>query len=229
MNAHILPVALDVNIWNRFYLTGLSPDGTIHTASNGLPQLLVYPYGPYQGTFSLVDVGPPQNNVPAFRSWIDEGETPNDINYMVNNNLVPVSLPGPAPAPGPKSWKVGPGLKSTLQSNFYNEMGRANLIPLFMPQSAPATWGLALSIGEYQPTYNGNGGGQNQLFSIVGFAGVAISQADGSGNNMDISVQPAAVVDPTAIIRSPKPVGTQTSQFGTSTMITTFISAKLTR
>src|SRR5205807_6684521 len=40
VDAHILPVALDVNIWNYFYQTrGLSPDGTIHLASNGQPEL----------------------------------------------------------------------------------------------------------------------------------------------------------------------------------------------
>jgi len=230
VNAHILPVALDVNIWNHFYKTmGQSPDGTIHLASNGMPELFIYPNGPWAldptgngGSFGLLDVGPPQNNVPAFRNWIDDGETPNDINYLITNNLVPVSLNSP------KNWKCGPGLKSTLQSNFYSQMGVPNLIPLFIPQQAPSGSGwLALNTGSsYQA---GSGNGQNNTYAIVGFAGVAISQADGSGSNMNISVQPCAVVDPTAFIANPKPAGTQNSQFSSSTMITTFISAKLTR
>src|SRR5262249_34470389 len=91
--AHILPVALDYKFWDQFYLNGQSPDGTIHlSAINNDPELHIYPYpGNAPGNFGLLDVGPPQNNVPAFRNWIDNGETPNDISYLVNNSLLPVS------------------------------------------------------------------------------------------------------------------------------------------
>lgn len=234
VNAHILPVALDYNYWVQFYTNGTSSDGTIHlNASNGIPQLHVYPYYPIvlnvPGSFGLLDVGPPQNSAPAFRNWIDYGQTPNDINYLINNRLLPVSMPGPSPAPGPQQWKCGPGLTSTLQSNFYNQIGVPNLIPLFIPVMAPSGM-QALTPGNnaYQAA---SGNGQSATYAIVGFAGVSISQADGSGTNMDISVQPCAVVDPTAVIATAgaKPVGTQTSQFGASAVITTFISAKLTR
>jgi hypothetical protein len=108
-------------------------------------------------------------------------------------------------------------------------MGVPNLIPLFIPASAPAGW-QALSTGPYVAASNPEG--QNATFAIVGFTGVAISQADGSGGNMNISIQPSAVVDPTAKILNPRPVGTQTSQFGSTVnnpTITTFISAKLTQ
>jgi hypothetical protein len=71
-------------------------------------------------------LGPPQNNVPAFRNWIDDGQTPNDISYLINNNMVRVSMPGPSTGasalPDPKNWKDGPGLKDTLQSDFYSQM-----------------------------------------------------------------------------------------------------------
>jgi hypothetical protein len=106
-------------------------------------------------------------------------------------------------------------------------MGKPNLLPLFMPASAPSGM-QALSVGPYQAA---SGNGQNATYAIVGFVGVTISQADGSGNNMDISVQPYAVVDPTAVVSNPfsaKPSGTQNSQFSSAT-ITTFISAKLTQ
>jgi hypothetical protein len=211
VNAHILPVALDVNAWNTFYLTGQSPDGQIYTAANGYPQLKVYPSpGAAPGNFGLLDVGPPQNNVPAFRSWIDFGETPNDISYLITNNLLPVSLQSP------KDWKCGPGLKSTLQEDFYSQLNVPNLLPLFQP----------VSLSPYQAA---SGNGQNATYAIVGFAGVKITQAEGRGSSMDISVQPAAVIDPTAVISHPAPTGTQTSQFGSTTTITTFISAKLTQ
>ena len=228
---HILPLALDMNIWKTFYQTGLSPDGQVHLAANGSPELFVYPLGPQAvlsqptntpGSFGLIDVGSPQNNVPAFRMWIDNGQTPNDINYLINNNLVPVTVSSP------RNWKVGPGLKSTLQQNSYDQMGVPNLIPLFIPASAPA--GVqSQSTGSYVAA---SGTGQNATYAVVGFAGVAISQADGNGGNMNISIQPSALVGPTAYIGTAKPAGTQVSQFGStinSPMITTFISAKLTQ
>jgi Flp pilus assembly protein TadG len=233
ITAHILPVALDVNVWKTFYATGLSPDGVKHLASNGDPQLHVYPLGPWDsatstntpGSFGLIDVGPPTNSVPAFRNWIDTGETPNDINWLVSNGMLPVSQGSP------KNWKVGPGLKSTLQPNFYSQLGVPNLIPLFMPETISPTqqasgW-QGVSTG---PSYvAANGTGQNATYAVVGFAGVTITQADGNGSNMDISIQPYANVDPTAFVPNPKPAGTQTSEFGFSTKITTFISAKLTQ
>jgi Flp pilus assembly protein TadG len=240
IGAHILPVALDVNIWNYFYTSkGLSPDGTIHTASNGNPELFVYPNGPWAlnptntpGSFGLIDLGPPANNVPAFRAWINNGQTPNDINYLISNNLVPVSMPGNQYSPEP--WKVGPGLKSTLQSNFESQMYVPNMIPLFIPQSAPSSWfSLTANATASTPYQAGNGTGQNATYAVVGFVGVMVSRADGSGSNMNISIQPTAVVDPTASMPNPQPVGTKFTQFGSGNssgpVITTFASAKLTQ
>src|SRR5262249_4151420 len=156
---------LDVNIWNTFYLTGASPDGQLHTAANGYPQLKIYPSpGNAPGSFGLLDVGPSQNDVPAFRNWIDNGETPNDISYLITNQLLPVSIQTP------QNWKCGPGLKSTLQSDFYSQMDVPNLIPLFQPVS-------------FTPYQAASGDGQNATYAIVGFAGVKIKQADGSGSN----------------------------------------------
>jgi Flp pilus assembly protein TadG len=235
VGAHILPVALDVNIWNYFYTSkGKSPDGQFHLASNGNPELFIFPNGPWAldptgngGSFGLLDVGPPANNVPAFRNWIDNGQTPNDIKYLISNDLVPVSMPAGPYSPQP--WKTGPGLNDTLQANFNQEMYQPNLIPLFIPQSAPASW-MSLSTGDYQA---GSSTGQNNTYAVVGFVGVMVSQADGSGSNMNISIQPTAVVDPTANMPNPQPVGTQFSRFGSGTIsgpvITTFTSAKLTQ
>jgi Flp pilus assembly protein TadG len=222
VDAHILPVALDYTFWDQFYASGQSPDGTIHlNSSNNLPELQVYPYAKNApGSFGLVDVGPPATDSPAFRNWIDTGETPNDINYLVNNNLVPVSMQSPQP------WLVGTGITSTLLSNFQSVEGEPNLIPLF-------------KAAQYPDASNGNtyiaasGTGSNASYQIVGFVGVTISNAAATGNNnMTISIQPAAVVDPTAVLTGATPAGTQTSPLTPSSPIdtttTTFTSAKLT-
>src|SRR5207244_974506 len=109
-------------IWQHFMQTGetyvddkkndhKAVGEIIDSPTNGLPQLKVYPDGPFQGAFNLLDVGPPSNNTPAFRNWIDNGETSNDIKYLLDNSLLPVSMQGP------KSWKDGPGLSDTLIAN----------------------------------------------------------------------------------------------------------------
>lgn len=194
VSPHILPVALDVNVWQQFYRTGKSPDGNIYLAANGLPQLQVYPTTTNTpGSFGLIDVGVPSNNAPAFRNWIDSGQTPNDITYLVNNNLVPVTPDSPQP------WKVGPGLKSTLLTNFQGEIGAPNLIPLFAPANFGSNgWG---SSGYVAAT----GTGQNATYAVVDFVGVTISQATGNGNNMNISIQPSAIVDPTLTVPFARP------------------------
>jgi hypothetical protein len=214
VNAHILPVALDVNVWTNFANGNWSSPwlgSNVTTGPNGLPQLQVYPFATNTpGSFGLVDTGVPSNNTPAFRNWIDTGSTPNDINYLLSNNLLPVSPNNPEP------WKVGPGLKSTLLSNFQSVMGEPNLIPLFQPVSPIPNYVAA------------SGNGQNATYAIIGFVGVTITQATGNGNNMNISIQPIAINDPTAVILNPSPArATQKTVFGTPQ--TTFVSAKLTQ
>jgi hypothetical protein len=222
VNAHILPVALDVNVWTNYSKGNFSSPwltGMLSAGPNNAQQLQVYPFTTNTpGSFGLLDVGPPANNVPAFRTWIDDGATPNDISYLLDNNLLPVSPSAPQP------WKVGPGLKSTLVTNFNQEMGVPNLIPLFVPVT-PSTIGADSPGNNYVAA---NGTGQGATYAIVGFAGVTITQATGDGSSMNISIQPSAVVDPTAVLGNVSPArASQLTWFGTSQ--TTFVSAKLTR
>jgi Flp pilus assembly protein TadG len=192
VSAHILPVALDYKVWDQFYATGQSPDGTIHlNDTNGWPQLHVYPCpGNAPGNFGLLDIGPPANNIPAFRQWIDDGATPNDISYLLNNGLLPVSMQDP------QWWKCGPGLKSTLSNSFQSVMWEPNLIPLFQAVQYPsATNGYVYIAAANQ--------GQGAYYDIVGFVGITVSQATSNGASMDISIQPMASVDPTAVITGP--------------------------
>jgi hypothetical protein len=196
-------------------------------ATNGSPELQVYPFQTNTpGSFGLIDVGPPSNNVPAFRNWIDDGQTPNDINYLLNNNMLPVSFNSP------KNWKVGPGLKDTLSQPFASQMWQPNLIPLFKavqypdPNAVPPlTYVAAASQG------------QGAYYAVVGFVGVTISSVSGNGDgngtvSLNISIQPMATVDPNGVILNNLPAGTQTNSLTpsvqTPTTITTFSSAKLT-
>jgi Flp pilus assembly protein TadG len=223
VNAHILPVALDVHVWMNYQQGNFSSDwlnGLISDGPNNAKQLQVYPFNTNTpGSFGLLDVGLPANNVPAFRTWIDNGETPNDVSYLLSNQMLPVSVTVPEP------WKVGPGLNNTLVNNFGQEAGVPNLIPLFMPVT-PSTLSATTPGSNYVAA---TAQGQNATYAIVGFAGVTVTQATGNGNsNLSICIQPCGVVDPTAVFSKVSPArAAQPTQFNTSQ--TTFVSAKLTR
>jgi Flp pilus assembly protein TadG len=223
VSAHILPVALDVNVWMNYMKGNFTSDwlsGLLSNGANNAQQLQVYPSGTNTpGNFGLLDLGPPANNAPAFRQWINNGATPNDITYLLGNTMLPVA------PDAPQAWKGGPGITSTLLAYFQQEIGVPNLIPVFAPVT-PSTMGAASPGSNYvAASYTG----QNGTYAIVGFVGVTITQADGTGNaNMTISVQAGGVVDPTAMLTNIAPArASQPSWFGTSQ--TTFVSAKLTR
>jgi Flp pilus assembly protein TadG len=194
-NSLLLPVALDVRIWNQFLQNGTSPSANnqVLTGPNGALELQVYPDSSQFGSFGLASTGAPANDTPSYRSWIDNGPSPGDLKYLNSNSLLPVS-----PAT-PQYWYAGPGMKSTLQTDFASIMGQPRLIPL------------------YDGTLStGNG------YPIIGFAGVTISEATARGSNMNISVQPAVVNDPTAIGGVPTGTGSLPPTFS-------FSGAQLTR
>jgi Flp pilus assembly protein TadG len=193
INGLLLPVALDVTNWNTFLATGVSPDGTTHLGPNGQPQLQVYPSpSGSSGNFGLLSTGAAASSTPSFRSWIDNGETPSDMQYLESNNLMPVS------PSSPKAWSDGPGMKSTLVSNFAGIMGQPRLIPVFQP----------VSTSPYQGENN------NGTYNIIGFVAITITEATGHGSNMNISVQAATVTDPT-LIYSTVPAGEGSSTSAT--------------
>jgi hypothetical protein len=58
---------------------------------------------------------------------------PWDIQYLINNSLVPVS------PTAPKSWSAGPGMTDTLVRNFGDALGKPNLIRTRPFQKWPAS------------------------------------------------------------------------------------------
>ena len=100
------------------------------------------------------------------------------------------------------------------------------MIPLFQAAQYP-------TVANGYTYLAASGSGQNATYAIVGFVGVVISDASGNGSNMNISVQPTAIIDPTAVLQTAMPAGTQSSPLtpsvNASTTITTFTSAKLTQ
>jgi Flp pilus assembly protein TadG len=203
----LLPVALDVNVWNQFLASGQSADGVIYAGPNGAAQLKIYPCPENApGNFGLLCIGPPSSSVNPFRDWIDYGPTSADILYLLDHNMLAVS------AAAAKLWEGGPGLKSTLVSNFAGILGRPRLIPLFEP----------ISRSPYQAA---SGEGSHTYYQIVGFGGVTVTEATGNGSNMDIAVQPCATLDPTAVYQR----STVAPAGNGAVLITTAVAPKLTQ
>lgn len=192
-NCTLLPVAFDVNEWNAFMAAGVSPDGSVHTDATNTPQIKVYP-SPKQspGNFGLLCIGPWTNATPDYENWILNGPSASDLQTLINEGLFPVSQSAPQP------WKGSPGLRTTLSSYFAQIIGKPRLLPLFQPASS-------------NPYQAASGSGSNTTYAIVGFAGVKVTAVSGSGVNLNISVQPCDVIDPTAVFdaASVYPAGTE--------------------
>ena len=191
----LLPVAFDVNEWNDFLASGVSPDGSIHLDSTFTPQIQVYPSPKNSpGNFGLLCTGNWTNATTDYENWVLYGPTANDLIALVNAGSFPVSLAAPKP------WKGSPGLRSVLADYFSLIIGQPRLLPLFAPAS----------VTPYQAA---SGSGSNTTYNIVGFVGVTVCQVTGSGSNLNISVKPCSVIDPTAVFDSSTlyPAGTQPS------------------
>ena len=209
-NNLLLPVAFDVNDWMNFVATGVSPGGVMAADANGSPQIHIYP-SPQQapGNFGLLCIGPWTNSTPSYREWILNGPSASDVQSLLDAGSCPVSQTSPRP------WKGSPGLRTTLRSEFAAIIGQPRLLPLFKPAST-------------KPYQAASGAGSNATYNIVGFAGVMVTKVTGAGNNMDISVQPCGVVDPTAVFdpSTMYPVGAEpVSQWKTFT----YVAPKLTQ
>ena len=177
----LLPVAFDVNNWKTFLASRKSPDGTIHTDSAGAPQIHIYP-SPQQspGNFGLLCIGTWTNSNNIYKNWILNGPSMADVESLISSGEFPVSEASPRP------WKGTPGLRSSLKAEFAAIIRQPRLLPLFKP----------VSTSPYQAA---RGNGSNTTYDIVGFAGVMVTSVSGSGNNMDISVEPCDVLDPAAV------------------------------
>ena len=192
-NCTLLPVAFDVNDWNAFMASGVSPDGGVHDDANNTPQIKVYPSPKNSpGNFGLLCIGPWTNATPDYEDWILNGPSAADLQTLIDEGLFPVSQAAPQP------WKGSPGLRSTLSSYFTRIIGKPRLLPLFAPAAS-------------SPYQAASGSGSNTTYAIVGFAGVKVTSVSGSGSSLNISVQPCDVIDPTAVFdaASVYPAGTE--------------------
>jgi Flp pilus assembly protein TadG len=207
-NGKLLPLAVNINTWNQFVATGRSPDGVrrddytleltlpnspvqapdnVSDDGDNTPELVgTFGSAHTPGDFVLVqfDASGGSPSTPAAASWIRSGPTPYDMSGFGPQGMQ-ATPENPLMLPG------GTGMKSSLMEDLKSVIGQPRVVPLYS-------------------SYAGNG--NNRQFAIVGFAGISVVAANGTGNHMKVVAQPAIVIDPTA-----------TSTTGTTTTVTEFV------
>jgi Flp pilus assembly protein TadG len=209
LNVGMLPMTFDVNAWKNYLATGQWPDGTVSLDANGNPQLQVYPSVKDSGNFGQLSLDDSHVGASTERGWIDNGMAPSDIQALQSANLIPLSN---HPA-NTWDWIGDTGFKASLVMDINSYPGKSFLLPLFTPYSP-------------EPNYSaGTGNGSHYYYDIVQFVGVKIMPG---GGNRQVLIEPAAVVDPSAVFAGGGPTIVDTSKSGSS-MVTTFSYPRLSQ
>jgi Flp pilus assembly protein TadG len=196
LNTRILPMTYDINHWNNFLATGKSPDGTTSTASNGYPDLNIYPSIKFTGNFGELSLDQGNDGASTISGWINTGVTSNDLKQEYTAGLLPLSTHNPLAAPDyttlAPDWKGNPGLKDSTIKTVGDNVGQLYLLPLFKPVNDGST-----NSSNYQA---GTGNGSNYYYTIVEFVGVSITSVDSTGSNKSINVQPSSLIVPNSLL-----------------------------
>jgi Flp pilus assembly protein TadG len=194
-NPKLLPIAISVETWNHFMNSGLSPDGQRHDGfsvqtvlpnSNVQPPSNVtkgadlkpeltgaYPLKTAPGNYGLVQFNSDASQAKGnYSDWILNGPSALDLAGFGPNGLQ-------ATPEQPAKLEGGTGLKSSLVSDFAAVTGQPRAVPIYS-------------------SYSGSGNGA--AYTIVGFVGVTIVNATGSGSHINIVLQPSVLIDPTATV-----------------------------
>jgi Putative Flp pilus-assembly TadE/G-like len=204
-NINMLPVAYDVNAWNGFVASGLSPDGT-SALSGGYPALQVYPSATEPDNFGRLSLDASHTGTSSEIGWVNNGLAQSNVNALFSAGLLPVSSSNTT-----YNWLGQTGMKASLISAVNARAGTQFLLPLFTPYNSgvPLPSDYAAAKGSGSPYY----------YAIVQFVGVTV--VSGSSG---VTVQPSAFLDPNLVFGSPPvPVGTGTG------LVTTFAAPKLSQ
>jgi hypothetical protein len=119
----------------------------------------------------LIQLNPTASQATGTTSnWILNGPSPDDLATFGPQGLQ-------ATVECPLKVDAGTGWKTSLVEDFNSIIGQPRVIPLYSTVVKS---------------------GNNGVYTIVGFAGVTVVGASGSGRNVKIAFQPTVVIDPTA-------------------------------
>jgi hypothetical protein len=177
----LLPFTLKHEDWANQLKHGWTDDwtydpqsGTVRPGADGIPELKMYPVDSGAGNWGSVDVGSGDNSTAVLERQIREGVSDQDLSGY-NGELV---------------------LDSATQSLALNgDTG----ISAGMKDALDGIVGQPRTIFLYK-TAEGSGNGID--YTIVGFAGIRIVDVNLSDTDKYILIQPAHVVDPTAVSES---------------------------
>ncbi len=176
----LLPYALDVSVWN-LVIAGIGPDNwsydpvtdTYSPGSDGIKEAKLFPNkGIAPGNWGTIDIGSPGNSSSELARQIREGPNQKDLSHYPDGE-----------------FKLGPngtlvtggdtGISAGVKDELASIRGQPRVIPLYLPPVI--------------------GTGNNAQFTIVGFAGIIITEVDLVGGNKFMTIQPEYVDDGTGI------------------------------
>ncbi|MCH7884500.1 MAG: hypothetical protein IIC01_04550 [Planctomycetes bacterium] len=137
----LLPFTIEQNVFDLDFASG--PDqytfdsgtDTVSTGSDGIREIKLYPYDTAPGNFGLLNIGTPNQGVPALQDHIENGVPPEDFEaevgtavltfYDDDGNSTTYQITG------------NPGLKVALQSSIETQIG--NVVGFFLHNAVTGT------------------------------------------------------------------------------------------
>lgn len=184
----VMPFAVRIDQWLWHLAIGHSdqwsydPDTkTVSRGGDGIPELKIFPEkkgkggGITPGNFGTVDIGRPNNAAPDLWRQIREGPNADDLEAMGGSLQLD---------PHTRTLQLNgdPGMTASMKHALEDIVGQPRTILLYN---------------------HVQGQGNNTWFTVCGFAGVRVVDFKMTGNDKYILVQPAVVVDETAISGPP--------------------------
>lgn len=209
-NGGMLPIAVDMTRWFDFFYNGSASQYADDNSPSGTAWFQIYPGGQGESMRGLLSLNGSKAASETYyggsTAWIQSGATSSDIASLQSAGDLPLSG-------SQHTWASGPGMKSTLISDFQTLV------------TTPATVKL---LPVYDPNSAGTTGGGNGTYDIRYIVPVYVVYAQGHGSNMDIAVIPAGnpILDSNLSFNNSSPLGSNTS---VNAAYRTAISAKLTQ
>jgi Flp pilus assembly protein TadG len=181
----ILPIALDIETWTDLIDHNVGSDeyyfnpatGTVSAGADGIREVNLYPNGNADlppGNRGTVDIGPTNNSTADLNRQILEGINQSDLASLAAQGVQLRWDNGPIMLNG------DPGLSAGIKEELESIKGQPRAIPIFSAVSGP---------------------GNNAMYTIEKFVGIRIMfvQLTGKPASKKVIIQPAPLVDPTAI------------------------------
>jgi Flp pilus assembly protein TadG len=174
----LLPVTVKLDDWKNFVDHGWRDDWaydpetkTVAAGPDGIPEMKIYPLGSGPGNWGTVDIGNSNNSTAELGRQIRHGVNARDLAKYGGELALDSSTQS-------LTLNGDTGISAGIEAALVSIVGQPKSIPLYR-------------------TATGNGNTMN--YEIVGFAGIRIVHVELGGSDKYILVQPAYVVDATAV------------------------------